>query len=110
MAFAALFLTIFLSCNVKKGLQAYFGAEITKPLNVSKTTIAENPSCQLLEEISQTEAPENQAIAFPFVAALFLSGVLFPVTRNAQNPIPFSGAVFLTSAQPLFLLFRKLII
>lgn len=109
MAFAALFLSIFLSCNVKKGIQHYFGAEVAKPLNVSKTTVSEHLSCQTLSEQSLTAAPEEQAVSFPFVAAFFLTSVLFPVTKS-DDPIWLRGLVPLKTILPLFLLYRKLIL
>ena len=108
MAFAALFLTIFLSCHVKQGLHTFFGSAYAKPLNISKTTVGANTSCEVLEEVSLAAAPETETLCF--AAAFVLTSFFFPVSSSRTKPSYYSGEISLGGNLPLFLLYRKLLI
>ena len=110
MAFAALFLTIFLSCHVKQGLQTFFGSAYAKPLNISKTTVGANTSCEVLEEVSLAAAPESETLSFAFAAAFVLTSFFFPASSSQTKPSYYSGEISLGGNLPLFLLYRKLLI
>jgi hypothetical protein len=110
LAFAALFLTIFLSCHVKQGLQHFFDGTYAKPLNSSKTTVNTQTSCHTLAETSLAAAPETGTLVFAFAAAFVLTAFLFPVSNSQTKPSFYSGKVYYQSSLPLFLLYRKLLI
>ena len=109
VAFAMLFLTLFLSCSIRNAIQTSFKLPVTKPQNQSKTVVSGFQTCQLYNELSEINRFDIKAPSLVFFVSLILAFSLLPAVVQLKTCHP-KTAYFLPDVIPLFILYRKIVI
>lgn len=103
------FLTLLVSCPLRKAFQVHTGAPVTKQLNPYKATVAGEQHCDHSEIVAFSE--HNKEVGFELPVDYFPSFsyyVLLVRGRTTQQPVFATDRQFATDKVPFYILYNKL--